>query len=197
MAEEEKVRTFTTPILVVLLVIVAFLAGMFWTRIQSLKQSKTPEKVVQASPTPAEEVAILGENLESSGIGRFMKVENEVCQENGKPIVYFFGSSTCPHCSWEHPIFEKVVAKFGNLISFHNNMDEQDADQEIWQEYSQIHQNGIPFMILGCQYTQLGSGESAGEEAEEENLTALICKLTGGEPTAVCEEVADLIDQIK
>jgi len=201
--EEKKITTFTTPILVGLLVVASFLAGMFWTRIRYAGQGgkrvgEQEERIAQVSPAPAGEEAVLGEELESTGVGRFMKTESEVCQEDGKPIVYFFGRSTCPYCAWEHPVFEKATAKFGNMIAVHNNMDEQGADQEVWQEYSQIHQNAVPFTILGCRYIQRGSGDQAeGEEAEERNLTTLICKLTGGEPTEVCEEVSDLIEQIE
>lgn len=193
--EEKKITTFTTPILVVLLVIAAFLVGMFWTKIQYLEQGKTPKEIVQASPTPVEE-ATLGEGLVST-VGNFLITEDEVCEEEGKPIVYFFGGSFCPHCQWEHPIVQGVAKKFENYISFHDNMDSQEADQEVWNKYSQINQGGVPFLVFGCRYVRVGSGETAGEETEKENLTALICKLTGGEPTAVCEEVADLIEQIE
>ena len=198
MAEEKKITTFTTPILVVLLVVAAFLVGMFWTKIRMLECEKREVggEIAQASPIPTEEGGIAGEELPST-IGNFLITEDEVCQENGKPIIYFFGGSFCPHCQWEHPIVEKVAKKFENYIAFHNNMDKQEADQEVWDKYSQINQGGVPFLVFGCRYVRVGSGETAGEETEEKNLTALICKLTGGEPAAVCEEVSDLIEQIE
>jgi len=31
-------------------------------------------------------------------IGDFLVSEDEICKEDGKPIVYFFGSKGCPHC---------------------------------------------------------------------------------------------------
>lgn len=191
---EKKIANFTTPILVVLLVVASFLVGMFWTRIRYLEQGKAPEEIAQATPAPEEEGAVLGEL--ASTIGDFLITEDEVCQEDGKPIVYLFGSSSCPHCSWEHPIFEKVTAKFADQIALHDNMDTQD-DIDVFQKYSQINRGGIPFLVLGCRYVRVGSGENAGEAGEEENLTALICKLTGGEPTEVCQEVADLVEQIE
>jgi thiol-disulfide isomerase/thioredoxin len=51
--------------------------------------------------------------------------EVEVCKENDKPIVYFFGSATCPHCEWEKPILKSVVNQFGSAISYHENIDSQ------------------------------------------------------------------------
>ena len=130
----------------------------------------------------------------STTIGTFSISDEEICKENGKPIIYFFGSNTCPHCKWEHPIFESVVAKFNGLISFHNNMDATDKDTDVFSKYST---GGIPTEVLGCKYYRVGSGEKAGEEAETKNLTALICKLTDNQPAEVCNEVKDLIDQIK
>lgn len=125
-------------------------------------------------------------------IGDFSISSDDVCQENGKPIVYFFGSSGCPHCTWEHPIIEKVAGSFGDLVSFHSNIDSE-ADQGVFSKYST---GSIPTLVLGCKYYRVGSGENSGEEEETKILTALICKLTQNQPTEVCSQVQDLINQI-
>lgn len=126
-------------------------------------------------------------------IGNFEVGKDEICKEDEKPIVYFFGSKSCPHCLWEHPILEKAARNFEGLISFHNNMDSQ-ADMDIFGKYS----NGsIPTLVLGCKYSRVGSGESLGEEEESNALTALMCKLTENKPTETCNKVQNLIDQIK
>ena len=122
-------------------------------------------------------------------IGNFSVSENEICREDGKPIIYFFGSTGCSHCQWEHPIIETVASKFGENIVFHNNMD-SDADMDIFREYST---GGIPTLIFGCKYYRVGSGEALGEEEENRVLTALICMLTENQPTEVCDTVQDLI----
>lgn len=129
---------------------------------------------------------------EKSTIGNFRVSEDEICYENEKPLVFFFGSERCPHCVWEHPIVEEVTEGFKDYILFHNNMDSQ-ADAETFQKYST---GGIPTLVLGCKYYRVGSGERVGEEGEKKNLTALICKLTGNEPANVCDPVSDLINQI-
>jgi len=127
-----------------------------------------------------------------STIGNFSVSQDEVCKENEKPIVYFFGSESCPHCVWEKPIFEKVANNFEGYISFHENIDSQN-DIAIFSKYST---GGIPTLVLGCKYYRVGSGEQAGEEAETKNLAALFCKLTGEKPAEICEPVKDLINQI-
>jgi len=126
-------------------------------------------------------------------IGNFLVSEDEICQEDGKPIIYFFGATGCPHCVWEHPIIERVASRFKEKIAFHNNMD-TDADMDIFRKYSR---GGIPTLVLGCKYYRVGSGERMGEEEEERILTALICKLTNNQPAEACDPVQDLIEQIK
>ena len=126
-------------------------------------------------------------------IGSFSVSDEAACKENGKPIVYFFGSEGCPHCSWEHPIIEKVAGEFKDLISFRNYMGDFEDDIAVFQKYST---GGVPTLVLGCKYYRVGSGEQLGEEEEEKILTALICKLTEGEPAGTCDKVEDLINQI-
>lgn len=149
------------------------------------------EEGIDLSQKPALENKELTET--EGTIGNFTLNQEEICKENGKPIIYFFGSQSCPHCRWEHPVFEKVALKFKDYIVFHNNMDST-ADMEVFQKYS----NGaIPTLVLGCKYSRVGSGENMGEEKETKVLTALICKLTQNQPSDVCNSVQDLINQVK
>jgi len=127
-------------------------------------------------------------------IGNFLIDKNsEVCKELDRPIVYLFGSSSCPHCLWEDPIIKNVTTNFRGLISFHENIDSNN-DREIFTKYST--EGYIPLIVIGCKYYRVGSGENLGEEQESKVLTALICSLTNKEPSNVCSNVGDLINQI-
>ena len=126
-------------------------------------------------------------------IGNFLVSDDDVCEEDGKPAIYFFGSEGCPHCSWEHPIINSVAENFEGLISYHENMN-SDEDMDVFSRYST---GGIPAIVIGCKYYRVGSGERIGEEQEANVLTALICSLTNNEPSDVCDNVNDLIDQIE
>lgn len=126
-------------------------------------------------------------------IGDFLVLDKEECFEDEKPLVYFFGHTGCPHCKWEEPVMKKATDKFGDLIVFHNNMDSQEG-REIFDEYSAINQGGVPFLVLGCKYVRVGSGERAGEEEEIKALTAIICQLTDGAPKEVCGEMEAVDD---
>ncbi len=193
--EEKKNFNITNLVLAILLAGVAFFAGMMLMKNRNLEQGKgggiagqTSQNETEAQPSP--------EPLEST-IGGFAITKDEICQEDGKPIIYYFGYSGCPHCQWNHPIIQAVAKKFPTQISFHDNMDKLDQDQDIQEKYAQISQGAVPFFVFGCKYVRLGSGENYGEEDEEKFLTALICKLTNGQPEKVCTPVQDLIDQIK
>jgi len=132
-------------------------------------------KQYESLPTPAEETG--------KAAGDFSISSDEVCLEEGKPIVYFFGSTSCPHCQWEDPVVKEAMAKFEGYISFHNNIDSE-ADADIFQKYST---GGIPTLVLGCKYYRVGSGENAGKDQEIADLTELVCELTNNQPAEACQ----------
>lgn len=108
-------------------------------------------------------------------IGGFQDTGDEVCRENGKPVVYIFGRSSCPHCRWLHPIITRVAQEFGDLISFYDNMD-KDSDREIYDKYGRGY---IPLTVIGCKYVRTGTMHEREDdkEAEANEIRALICSL--------------------
>lgn len=176
-------KNFTIPVLVVLLIVASFLVGSLWTRIKYQKQA-TKKEVAEVTPSPSVAGEKAAEKLPTT-IGRFLITKEEVCKEEEKPLIYFFGSSSCPHCTWEKPIIAKVAAKFKNEIVYHQSFDSQ-TDKEVFERYASINPGYVPFLVFGCKYVRVGSGETAGEVEEEKNLTALICKLTDNQPEKVC-----------
>ncbi|MGB2729073.1 MAG: hypothetical protein WBD09_11535 [Halobacteriota archaeon] len=133
-------------------------------------------------------------------IGNFIVSGDEICKEEGKNIIYFFGSEDCGYCKWEHPVIENVTSKFTGYITFHENIivnmtDGFTVDSEIFAEYST---GGLPTLVLGCRYYRVGAGTNMGEDMEAKVLTALICNLTDNKPADVCTdvEIEELITQI-
>jgi thiol-disulfide isomerase/thioredoxin len=185
-------------LIIFLLLVVAILAILKWQG-----GGNPPTPVV--TPTPSIEVTPMPSLTEASPtkildsgvtIGNFKITSNPICLEKDKPVIYYFGSSTCPHCRWEHPIIKKATDKFSGLISFHDNMDSQN-DLEIFTKYNDIHSGYIPFLVFGCKYVRLGSGENVGEEIEMENLSVILCKLTNDRPASVCGPLKEKISEIK
>ncbi len=128
-------------------------------------------------------------------IGGFLTRGDEICEEDGKPIIYFFGHTGCYFCEWEHPVLENVTSEFEGYISVHDNMDSAGTDMEVFKRYST---GSVPMIVLGCKYYRIGSGGNMGEEEEAKVLTALICNLTEGRPSEICNEpeIVELMDQI-
>jgi thiol-disulfide isomerase/thioredoxin len=125
--------------------------------------------------------------VESTGVqleGGFNEAKDtNVCMENEKPIIYFFGSSTCPHCKWEEPILKSVITEFGDAISYHENIDSE-TDIDVFNKYST---GSVPTLVIGCKYYRIGSGEASGEEAEKIALKKIICTATGNQPSSICQ----------
>ena len=189
--KSKKNFDLTTLVLIFLLAGITFFAGMMWMKNQNLEERK-PSDANQELQDENQQVI---EPLETT-IGGFALTQDEICKEDDKPLIYYFGYSGCPHCTWNHPILQAVAEKVPDQISFHDIMDKLEQDQDIQEKYISISQGAVPFFVFGCKYVRLGSGESYGEVDEENFLTALICKLADNQPEKVCASVKDLVDQI-
>ena len=126
----------------------------------------------------------LDKKLDEKVDGDFLFKESaEIIKEDGKPVVFLFTSSSCPHCAWEKPIIDEVIDQFGDNIIFKLREDTAE-DQEV---YSQFGKGGVPLIVLGGKYYREGSGANLGEETEKEYLTKYICELTEGMPENICQ----------
>jgi len=127
----------------------------------------------------------LNQKLDAKVDGNFYLKENaEIIQEDGKPVVFLFTSSNCPHCVWEKPVMQEVINKFGDNIVYKQREDTMD-DQEI---YNQFGEGGVPLIVIGGKYYREGAGENLGEDKEKEYLTKYICELTGNLPEEICNQ---------
>ena len=153
------------------------------------------EEMVEQQRKEAENRTREQQQQQNTTIGNFIVSGDEICTEDGKPIIYFFGSERCGYCKWEHPIVVNVTSKFEGYISFHENIDTT-RDSEIFDKYNP--RGGVPTLVLGCKYYRVGAGTSLGKEQEAKILTALICNLTENKPVDVCStpEIQALIARI-
>ena len=167
---------------------ILFLQRVGWIQIEEFGEMVEQQKEQEENLTQEQE------SKQEKTIGNFIVSGDEICMEDKKPIIYFFGADWCGGCKWEHPVIENVTAQFEGYISFHDNIDST-ADEDIFAKYSDGH---IPTLVLGCKYYRVGAGASMGEEQETKVLTALICDLTGNKPVDVCTapEIADLINKL-
>jgi thiol-disulfide isomerase/thioredoxin len=167
---------------------IIFVQRIGWIQIEEFEERMEQQKEQEENLTQEQE------SKQETTIGNFIISGDEICIEDGKPIIYFFGADWCGGCKWEHPVIANVTAQFEGFISFHDNIDST-ADGDIFAKYSDEH---IPTLVLGCKYYRVGSGANMGEEQETKVLTALICDLTDNKPIDVCTapEIVDLINKI-
>jgi len=187
-------------LIIFLLVAAAGAGGFFWTKNRMVGSNANIKRETTSVPTSAPTSQPVPNYPQT--VGNFLVTDKEVCTKDGKTLVYFFGSTSCPHCVWEKPIMEKVAKKFGDTIDFHENIDSS-TDSDVFQKYSDINPGYVPFLVLGCKYVRVGAGENLGaddtesQKLEEEALTAILCKLTGSKPDSVCASVKDKTSGVK
>ena len=97
------------------------------------------------------------------------------------------------YAPWRTPYTKRESKAKNDGCVFCTTASNSDADKDIFSRYST---GSIPTLVFGCKYYRVGAGTQAGEELETKNLTALICKLTNGQPADVCSQVQDLINEI-
>ncbi|RJP46272.1 MAG: thioredoxin [Armatimonadetes bacterium] len=145
--------------------------------------SVTPA-MAQGQTTPQKEPITV--TPEAPGIKTFLqKKDAEICKEDGKPVVYLFSTTWCPHCQWISETFDKVVEEYtdaGKIKAYHwdidvnNNTLTSEKETEVPEKDTAIYnefnpQGSIPTFVFGCKYFRVGNGyeqqqDLVSEEAE-------------------------------
>lgn len=119
---------------------------------------------------------------------------DDLCTQDGKPIIRMFSTSWCPHCKWIKPIFEETVKKYvdeGSIVAYaweldiNDNTLTEEAEGSIPKEEMDIYQKynprgSIPTFVFGCKYSRIGNGyegQSNGEAKEKADFESLIKSL--------------------
>lgn len=112
----------------------------------------------------------------------FEKAGAEICTEDGKPVVYLFSTTWCPHCSWIGDTFDRVVEEYvnaGKIKAYHWEVDINDniltsekesrvpaAHSAIYREFNP--QGSIPTFVFGCKYYRIGNGHEMEDDLDAE-----------------------------
>jgi thiol-disulfide isomerase/thioredoxin len=115
---------------------------------------------------------------------------------DGKPVIYMFSTTWCPHCVWVKPTFDKVASEYaaaGKIIAYHWELDTGDntltpqnetavpqADTAVYQQFNP--QGSIPTFVFGGKYWRVGNGYERTQDlaAEEAEFRAVIDQLLKG-----------------
>lgn len=143
----------------------------------------TPQAVV---PTQAITPGPITVAPKVTGIKTFLeKKDAVVLKEDGKPVVYLFSTTWCPHCQWIGPTFDKVVKEYvnaGKIKAYRFEVDTGDnaltveKETKVPQNHLDIYrefnpQGSIPTFVFGAKYFRSGNGyeqknDLVSEEAE-------------------------------
>lgn len=120
---------------------------------------------------PTQQVAQDPANV--AGVTTFSEKKGaEICKEDGKPVVYLFSTTWCPHCQWIGSTFDSVVKKYvdeGKIVAYHWDVDVNDNTLTSEKEtvvpakdlaiYKEFNPGGsIPTFVFGCKYSRIGNG---------------------------------------
>lgn len=206
MSENQKptrslVKGNTNIVLVVLLVIASFLIGSLWTRTQFIEKEKAGGKVAgteaenpTAKPTIQEPQGPITETIDITDVTTFsQKKDAKICKTNGKPNIYLFSTTTCPHCTWIKETFDKVAKEYvdaGKINAYHWEIDindntltankETEVPKEMMAIYQEFNPGGyVPTFVFGCKYFRTGNGfeQQNDLKSEEKEFRAVIEKL--------------------
>ncbi len=137
---------------------------------------------------------VAGEKPKTVTDSSFDLTGDEICTEDGKPVIRMFSTTWCPHCKWITPIFEKVIQPYvesGQIAAYAWELDINDniltdaketsipeSEMAIYQKYNP--QGSIPTFVFGCKYARVGNGfegKADGEASEETDFTQTIEEL--------------------
>jgi parvulin-like peptidyl-prolyl isomerase/glutaredoxin len=149
--------------------------------------------------TPLEMLEPINQTSTDTGnadIKTFNMEQGEVCRDSeGKPLVFMFSTTWCPHCKWITETYEKVANEYaasGKIKAYHWELDISDDtltdekettlpddQQKILQRFNP--QGSVPTFIFGCKYYRIGNGYESQKDldAEEKEFRAVIEDLLG------------------
>jgi thiol-disulfide isomerase/thioredoxin len=126
--------------------------------------------------------------------GTFTKTGDDICRENGKPLVMLFSTTWCPHCKWIASTFDSMAKSYGDKIAvYHWELDtgdntltsavESEVPSNLRSYYARYNPRGsIPTFVLGCRYFRIGNGyeRQSNLTAEDMEFRGIIEKLIAG-----------------
>lgn len=147
------------------------------------------------------DITIYPENIPGASLklmGSFTDTGDDICYEDGKPVIRMFSTSTCPHCKWIKNTFDSIAREYadnGLIAAYHWELDTSDnlltpekesivpaGELEILRKYDPA--GGVPMFVFGCKYVRVGNAFETDNDlvSEERELRAVIDSLLSQAP---------------
>lgn len=144
--------------------------------------SSEPEAPLIAPVSSAENEPIAVQDIEPSSIETFSSADNEICRDDGKPIIRLFSTTWCSHCQWIADTYDAVAEMYiddGEIVAYHWELDtgddmltdqvEQsvpDSEIAVFTEFNP--RESIPTFVFGCKYYRVGNGHELADDLSAE-----------------------------
>ncbi len=123
----------------------------------------------------------------------FNEYSYEIQKQDGKPVVYLFSTTTCPHCEWIKDTFDKWAKENSDkIVAYHWQLDNGDntlteeteiaAPQEAEEIFAKFNpERSVPTFVFGGKYERVGNAfEQEGDlNKEVEIYNKVVNKLLG------------------
>lgn len=147
--------------------------------------------IIGCSSNSSKGVVNIDQKINEGQISTFQNTEDQICIEDGKPIVRLFSTTWCPHCNWVRGTFNRVIKEYvdeGKIVAYHWILDTGDDElttsikesvippKEIGLHKKYNPSGSIPTFVFGCKWTRVGNGYEAQNnlKAEEAEFRAVI-----------------------
>lgn len=118
----------------------------------------------------------------------FTEYDNGLCTENGKPVVFMFSATWCPHCQWVGDTFNSWAKEQKDVVVYRYEVDtdenpltgEKGIPDEHMNIYKEFNPNqSIPTFVFGCKYSRIGNGYESEDNLQKEvdTFNAVISKI--------------------
>jgi len=120
--------------------------------------------------------------IEPSSIETFESVSDDICMEDGKPVIRMFSTTWCPHCQWVADAFDEVAQMYvdeGSIVAHHWEFDTGDdalssqieesvpeSEEAIFDTFNP--QDSVPTFVFGCKYYRVGTAYEFENDLEAE-----------------------------
>ncbi|MBN1618616.1 thioredoxin family protein [Candidatus Dojkabacteria bacterium] len=122
----------------------------------------------------------------------FTEYDTDICKEDGKPVVYLFSTTWCPHCEWVAATFDKWAKdNKSDITAYHWQLDTgdntltSDVETEVPAEHQAVYEKfnpggSIPTFVFGCRYGRVGNGYETEDDLDKEkkSFDAVVEELT-------------------
>lgn len=173
-----------TPISVILGAII-IAVSIVWaaSKVTGTDNVSSPEdenEVVENTDEVVDPVMADGPGEEAGELATFTEYDVETCKTEGKPDIYLFTTSWCPHCTWIKDTFiEWANANSDKANIYHwdvdtgDNLLTEEVETEVPEDHMDIYEvsnpsGSIPTFVFGCKYVRVGNGYEAANDLEAE-----------------------------